>query len=85
MKNCIALIGIIVENYKSVDDLNDILHKNKDIIIGRMGVPHKEKKISVMSVVLDTDSANVEKTVSEIKRLVGVKVNVIISDSCSID
>ena len=84
MKTCVALIGIIVENYTSVDALNDILHKNRDIIIGRMGVPHKEKKISIMSIVLDTDTAKVEKISSEIKNLDGVKINSIISGNCSI-
>lgn len=84
MKTCVALIGIIVENYTSVDALNDILHKNRDIIIGRMGVPHKEKKISIMSIVLDTDTEKVEKISSEIKNLDGVKINSIISGNCSI-
>ena len=79
MKTCVAMIGIIVENYTSVDALNDILHENRRAIIGRLGIPHKEKKISVMSIVVDTDSSQVEKMVSEISKLDGVKVNVIIS------
>ena len=84
MKTCVALIGVIVENYASVDELNDILHKNRDVIIGRMGVPHKEKNISVMSIVLDTDAETVEKISSAISSLEGVKVESIISDKCSI-
>lgn len=84
MKTCVALIGIIVEDYSSVDMLNDILHKNRDVIIGRMGIPHKEKQISVMSIVLDTDSEMVQKISSEIKNLNGVKVETIISGNCSL-
>lgn len=84
MKTCVALIGIIVENYTSVDALNDILHKNRQVIIGRLGIPHKEKKLSVMSIVLDTDSDTVNNIVSEIEKLDGVKVNTIISDACSL-
>ena len=60
MKTCVALIGIIVENYKSVDALNDILHENRHVIIGRLGIPHREKKLSVMSIVLDSDDETVK-------------------------
>lgn len=84
MKNCVALIGVIVENYESVDALNDILHQNRDVIIGRLGIPHREKKLSVMSIVLDTDSKTVEKISAEIAKLDGVKVDTIISDACSL-
>lgn len=83
MKTCVALIGIIVENYASVDELNEVLHKNRDVIIGRMGVPHKEKNISVMSIVLDTDAETVKKISSAIATLEGIKVECIISDKCS--
>ena len=81
MNKCVALIGIIVEDYNSVDRLNDILHENRQVIIGRLGIPHREKKLSVMSIVLDADSAVVEEIISEIKKLSGVKVNAVISDS----
>ena len=79
MDKCVALIGIVVENYNSVDALNDILHENRQSIIGRLGIPHRERKLSVMSIVVDTDSAQVEKMVADIGKLDGVKVNVIIS------
>lgn len=84
MKNCVALIGVIVENYESVDALNYILHQNRDVIIGRLGIPHREKKLSVMSIVLDTDSETVEKISAEIAKLDGVKADTIISDACSL-
>jgi putative iron-only hydrogenase system regulator len=77
MKTCVAMMGIIVENYTSVDALNDILHENRNYIIGRLGVPLKEKKISVMSIIVDSDSDHVEKMVTEISKLDGVRVNVI--------
>ena len=84
MKTCVALIVIIVENYKSVDALNDILHENRHAIIGRLGIPHREKKLSVMSIVLDTDDETIKKVTSDISKLDGVKVNSIISDSCAL-
>ena len=35
-----ALIGIIVEDAGSVEELNQLLHQYRDYIIGRMGIPH---------------------------------------------
>ena len=35
-----ALIGIIVEDAGSVEELNELLHQYRDYIIGRMGIPH---------------------------------------------
>ena len=40
----VAIIGIIVEDYASADALNDILHHYGSYIIGRMGIPYREKR-----------------------------------------
>lgn len=49
----LAVIGIIVENPNSVEFVNDILHEFREYIIGRMGIPYKERNMSVISVVVD--------------------------------
>jgi len=53
MDKKLALIGIIVNNRENVDQLNEILHEYGDFIMGRMGVPYHEQKISVISIVID--------------------------------
>ena len=53
MENRVALIGIIVSDRSAAEKMNAILHEYGDYIIGRMGVPYKERGISVISVVLD--------------------------------
>lgn len=53
METRIAIVGIIVENNQSADKINSILHEYSEYIIGRMGIPYKQKKVSVISVVLD--------------------------------
>ena len=52
METRVALIGIMVENAESVEKLNDLLHQYRSYIIGRMGVPYREKGLSIISVVL---------------------------------
>ena len=56
MDNRIALIGVIVEEASSVEKLNGVLHEYRAYIIGRMGLPHKEKNISIMSIIIDADN-----------------------------
>ena len=49
----IALVGIIVENPDNTADLNRILHDYADYVIGRMGIPYREKKINIISIAID--------------------------------
>lgn len=49
----VALIGIIVGNRDSAGRINDILHDYGQYIIGRMGVPYRDKKIDVISIIVD--------------------------------
>ena len=53
METRVALIGIIVSDRGSADKLNEVLHEYGDYIIGRMGIPYKEKGINVISIAID--------------------------------
>lgn len=53
METRIAIIGIIIYNLTAAEEINRILHDYSDYIVGRMGIPYKERSLSVMSIVLD--------------------------------
>ena len=53
METRVAVMGIIVENWDSVDELNALLHNYGEYIIGRMGIPYREKNINVISIAID--------------------------------
>ena len=53
MDNRVALIGIMVENPDSIETMNRILHEYGQYIIGRMGLPYRERGLSIISIVLD--------------------------------
>lgn len=72
MESRIAVIGIIVENKKSVESLNAILHEFGDVIIGRMGIPYKEKGLNVISVVIDAPQDTISALAGKIGALEGV-------------
>lgn len=72
METRVAVIGIIVENFESADKLNGILHDFGEYIIGRMGIPYREKKISVISIAIDAPQDVISALSGKIGRLPGV-------------
>ena len=52
METRVAVMSIIVENQDSVERLNGLLHDYGEYIIGRMGIPYRQKKINILSVAL---------------------------------
>lgn len=49
----VALVGIIVEDRNAAARINGLLHEYSEYVIGRMGIPYREKQLNVISVVLD--------------------------------
>ena len=74
MQTRVAIIGIIVENPQSVSRLNEILHEYGEHIIGRMGIPYREKKINIISIAVDAPQDVISSLAGKIGRLDGVQV-----------
>lgn len=74
-----ALIGIIVENETSVDALNALLHNYRRNIIGRMGVPHPSKELSIISIAIEADQNTISALSGKLGALEGVSTKTIYS------
>ena len=72
METRVALIGIIVENSESTAQLNALLHDAGQYIIGRMGIPYREKGISIISIAIDASQDIISALSGKIGRLKGV-------------
>ncbi len=70
----VAVMGIIVEETESVEPLNALLHEYARYIIGRMGVPYRERGISIVSVALDAPQDSISALSGKIGKLRGVSV-----------
>ena len=79
METRVELIGIMVENAESVEKLNDLLHQYRSYIIGRMGVPYREKGLSIISVVLDAPMDKISSLSGKLGMLDGVSTKTIYS------
>ncbi len=53
MENRIAMLGIVVEQESSAEPLNRLLSEYKDYIVGRMGIPYRQRRVNLISIVLD--------------------------------
>ena len=69
METRVALIGIIVSDRGSADKLNEVLHEYGDYIIGRMGIPYKEKGINVISIAIDAPQDVISALAGKIGKL----------------
>ena len=67
-------MGIIVEESDSVESLNGLLHRYADYIIGRMGIPYRKRKVSVVSIAIDAPQDVISALSGKIGKLQGVSV-----------
>ncbi len=77
MSTRIAVIGIIVKDTSSVEKLNQLLHEYGAYIIGRMGIPYREKKIHIISVSMDAPQDIINALSGKIGRLQGISAKTI--------
>ena len=72
MDTRVAVISIIVENPEVISTLNELLHEAGNYIIGRMGIPYREKGINIISIAIDAPQDIISSLSGKIGRLKGV-------------
>lgn len=72
METRVAIISIIIEDPNAVQAVNEILHEFSEYIIGRMGIPYRQKKISIISIAVDAPQEKISALSGKIGRLSGV-------------
>ena len=74
MQTRVAVMAIIVEQPESVEKLNAILHEFGEFIIGRMGIPHRERNVNIVSIALDAPQDTISALAGRLGNLPGVGV-----------
>lgn len=72
METRVAVMAVIVRREESVAALNDLLHQYGAHIIGRMGVPYRERGVNIISVALDAPGDVISALSGKIGRLPGI-------------
>lgn len=70
--NRVATVAMIIDDSSCIDQVNDLLHEYGRYIIGRMGVPYREKGLNIINVVLDAPADAISALSGKLGRLQGV-------------
>ena len=74
MQTRVAVMGIIVENTDSVEQLNHLLHEYGHYITGRMGIPYRARSINIVSIAIDAPQDVISALSGKIGSLDGISV-----------
>ena len=77
METRVAVAAIIVREAQSVAALNDLLHQYCAYIVGRMGIPYREKKVSIISIAMDAPNDVISALSGKIGMLKGISTKTI--------
>ena len=72
MESRVAVISIIVEDGDTVTELNSLLHDYSQYIIGRMGIPYRERKISIICLAIDAPNDRINALTGALGRIPGI-------------
>ncbi len=73
-KHRIAVIAVVVEDSEQVPEMNRLLHEYGSCIIGRMGIPYRERGISLISVAVDAPGEVISALTGKLGKLPGLTV-----------
>lgn len=80
METRVAVVAVIVQNEDSVEKLNLLLHEYGNYIIGRMGIPYREKEVNIICVTVDAPQNVISALSGKIGRLDGVSSKTVYSN-----
>ena len=67
----------IVEKEESADPLNHLLHEYRECVVGRMGIPYRDKGVNIISVAVDAPQDTINALSGKIGRLEGVSAKTV--------
>lgn len=74
MDKRIGVIGIVIEELTHITEVNDILHQYGNVIVGRMGVPYKERGVNVISIIVDGTNDEIGALTGKLGKIKGLSV-----------
>ena len=79
MSDRLAIVSIIVEDRSKSVQINALLSEFGEFIVGRMGIPYRERNLSVMCVVVDAPAEIINKLTGKIGMLEGVSAKTLMT------
>ena len=72
MEEKVAVIGIFIQDINAAAQVNELLHEYADCIVGRIGIPYREKSLNIISVIVDATSDQISTLSGKLGRIKGI-------------
>lgn len=70
----LGVIAIVIEDLEQAEQVNALIHEYNDLMVGRMGIPYKERNISVISLMVDGTTDRINALTGKLGRIGKVQV-----------
>lgn len=81
MDKRIGIVGVVVEDLSCVEKVNAVLHEYAGLIVGRMGLPYRERGVSVISLIVDGSNDEISALTGKLGRIPGAAVKSMVTKS----
>jgi putative iron-only hydrogenase system regulator len=70
----IAIVAVIVEDFGSAMEVNETLHQFGSLIVGRMGLPYRDRGLHVIALILDGEPDRISALTGKLGKIPHVTV-----------
>lgn len=70
----LGVVGIVLEDIAAAEEVNAVLHEFARLVIGRMGLPYREREVSVISLIVDGESDEISALTGRLGRIHNISV-----------
>ena len=74
MQKRLGVVGMVVEDLAAAEEINGVLHEFAHLIVGRMGIPYRERGVSVISIIVDGETDEISALTGRLGRIRRVSV-----------
>ncbi|GFR34608.1 MULTISPECIES: TM1266 family iron-only hydrogenase system putative regulator [Clostridiaceae] len=74
MEKRLGVVAIVVEDLERAEDVNSILHEFNSLVVGRMGIPYRDRGVSVISLIVDGTTDEISAMTGKLGKVKGVSV-----------
>lgn len=80
----LGVIGVVIEDPEAVQErLNYCISAAREIVIGRMGIPYRERRVAVLALLVDGTADRINTLTGQLGALPGVSVRVAMTKSAA--
>jgi len=79
MEKRIGAVAIVVTDGNQVGALNTILHTHAGIIIGRLGIPKRDRGIQIITIIVEGDTDEIGALTGKIGKLTGIEAKSVLT------